>query len=127
MRLAMSFALLIGTAGAALAGPATGTWQTEPDKKGIIAHVNVYDCGNAVCGEITRTFNSKGQEIKAASLGQKVIRNATPTGNGKYEGRAWVPAHQREYPAGMTVRGDRMTVRGCMGPVCMSQNWTRIQ
>jgi len=112
---------------AALADPATGTWQTEPDKKGIIAHVKVYDCGSSVCGKITRTFNTKGQEVRAASLGQKVIRNAKPTGNGQYEGRAWIPAHQREYPAGMTLKGNRMTVKGCYGPVCMSQKWTRIQ
>ncbi len=127
MRLAISLCGLLATAGAALADPATGTWQTEPDKKGIIAHVKVYDCGSSVCGKITRTFNSQGQEIAAASLGHQVIRNARPTGGGQYKGRAWIPAHQREYPAGMTLNGDRMTVRGCMGPVCMSQKWRRIQ
>lgn len=127
MRLAMSTAIFLGMTGAAFADPAKGTWQTEPDKKGIIAHVQVYDCGAAVCGKITRTFNSQGKEIEAASLGHQVIRNAKPTGNGTYKGRAWIPAHQREYPAGMTLNGNRMTVRGCLGPVCMSQKWTRIQ
>ena len=126
MRLAMISAFYLGMSGAVLADPAMGTWQTEPDKKGITAHVKVYDCGSAVCGRIVRTFNSQGQEIEAASLGQEVIRNAEPTGNGQYDGRAWIPAHQREYQAGMTLHGDRMTVKGCLGPVCMSQKWVRI-
>lgn len=127
MRKAALAFLFLGLAGAAQADPAKGVWKTEPDKKGIVAHVTVYECGGAVCGKITRTFDRSGREIKAASLGQRVIRDAKATGNGVYEGRAFIPAHKREYPAGMRLAGNKLTVKGCMGPVCMSQKWTRIQ
>ena len=112
--------------GSAMADPALGTWLTEPDKKGQVAHVRVYECAKALCGQIVRTFNAAGQEIAHPNTGKRVFWNMIPEGGGEYEGRAFVPAHNREYAAEMQLAGNRLTVRGCLGPVCMSQLWKRV-
>lgn len=127
MHFKLSFLLTLALVGVAHAEPAVGVWRTEPDQKGIVAHVNVFECGPALCGKIVRTFDSNGQEIAAASLGERVIRDARLTTQGVYKGRAWVPAHKREYRAKMALNGNTLNVRGCLGPVCMSQNWARVQ
>ena len=40
---------------------ALGTWQTQADKKGQIAHVKVTRCDEALCGDIVRTYDSEGK------------------------------------------------------------------
>ncbi|MGI3210357.1 DUF2147 domain-containing protein [Roseovarius tibetensis] len=110
------------------AEPALGTWQTEADKKGQVAHVEVTRCDKALCGEIVRTYDSEGQRITTENVGKRVFWDVTPTGDGEYRGRAWVPAHDREYAARMDLKGkDRLKVSGCVGPLCQSQMWARVE
>lgn len=120
--------LVMVPAGFAQADPAAlGIWLTEPDKKGQTAHVHAVNCGGAVCGTIVRAFDSAGNEIVTPAVGRQIFWDMTPLGAGSYEGQAFVPAHKRNYRAKMKVSGRQMRVRGCLGPVCMSQTWTRIR
>lgn len=110
------------------AEPALGTWQTEADKKGQIAHVEVTRCDAALCGKIVRTYNSEGERITTENVGKRVFWDVKPTGDGEYRGRAWVPAHDREYSAKMDLASeDRLKVSGCLGPLCRSQLWARVE
>lgn len=118
---------LSGLAAPALADPALGLWLTEADKKGQVAHVSVTECGDALCGKIVKAFDPSGEQITTPNVGKRVFWDMTPVGDGKYEGRAFVPAHDREYAGQMTLNGNRLNVGGCLGPVCMSQDWTRVQ
>lgn len=34
--------------------------------------------------------------------------------------------HNREYDGTLKVSGAKMTVKGCLGPVCQSQTWHRV-
>ena len=126
MRFMTMFVFTFALAGPAFADPALGTWLTEPDRKGQVAHVRVYECARAICGEIVRTFNAAGQQIAHPNVGKRVFWNMTPAGGGTYEGRAFVPAHNREYAGELLLAGNRMTVMGCLGPICQSQTWTRV-
>ena len=117
--------ILLG--GAAMADPAEGVWKTEPDKKDQVAHVQVYDCARILCGKIIKTFDSTGQSIEHKNIGKLVFWDMTAQGDGTYEGRAFVPAHNREYPGKLVLKGDRLDVGGCLGPICMSQKWTRVK
>lgn len=126
MRLLPILVITCALGGTASAEPALGTWLTEPDRKGQVAHVQVYECAKAICGKIIRTFNAAGQQIKHPNVGKRVFWNMTPEGDGTYEGRAYVPAHDREYAGELRLAGNRMTVRGCVGPVCQSQTWKRV-
>lgn len=127
MRSAILATVVSIAGGAALADPVQGLWQTEADKKGQVAHVQVYDCGAAaVCGKIVRAFDAGGAEIMTPNVGQRVFWNMQPQGQGAYEGRAYVPAHDRAYDAGMRLGDNRLKVEGCLGPVCMGQTWQRV-
>lgn len=128
MRSTLLSVVFLSLGGAALAEPVKGMWVTEPDRKGQVAHVEVYDCGaSAVCGKIVRTFNQQGTEIVTENVGSRVFWDMLPKGQGQYEGRAYVPAHGRDYNAEMQLAGNRLTVEGCLGPVCMGQTWRRVE
>lgn len=116
-------ALLSGPAGAE---SVIGTWLTPPDKKGVVAHIEARPCGDAACGYIARTYDSSGQPVVTPNIGRKVFWDMRPVSGSRWEGRAYVPAHRRSYAGVMQVKGDRVKVRGCLGPVCKSQVWTRI-
>jgi len=109
------------------AEPALGTWQTEADKKGQIAHVKVTRCDESLCGKIVRAYDSQGQRITTENVGKRIFWGMTRTGDGNYQGRAWVPAHDREYAAKMKLNDDRLKVSGCLGPICQSQLWARVE
>ncbi len=128
MRIAFAtFWLGLCCAGPAIANPPLGLWLTEPDKKGQVAHVEVTRCDAALCGEIVRTLDPQGQPIAHPNIGKRVFWDMKATGEGTYQGRAYVPAHDREYRGRLTHEGDRLEVGGCVGPICMSQEWSRVQ
>ena len=108
-----------------LAASPAGLWQTEPDRKGQIAHVRSARCGAGYCGTIVKVFDTSGQPVAAPTVGQRVFWDMTGSG-AEYEGRAYVPAHNRKYDARMQVRGNSMKVFGCLGPICQSQTWRRV-
>lgn len=110
----------------ALADPSLGLWMTEPDRKGQVAHIDVHRCGASLCGKVLRAFDISGKQVTTPNVGKLVFWDMKPTGSGKYEGRAWVPAHNREYDAGMRLSGNQLRVRGCLGPVCQGQTWKRV-
>ena len=107
------------------AGP-EGIWRTEPDQKGQVAHVQSERCGGAFCGTIIKVLGPSGKPVAAPTVGQRVFWDMTGTG-ATYRGRAFVPAHNRNYNATMRVEGNRMKVSGCLGPVCQSQTWKRVR
>jgi uncharacterized protein (DUF2147 family) len=102
-----------------------GVWRTQADAKGQVADVAATRCGPYYCGTITKVYDTAGKSVRAPTIGTRVFWNMAGAGP-EYKGRAYVPAHKREYKAKMTVQGNRMTVKGCLGPVCQSQVWTRI-
>ncbi len=109
------------------ADPALGTWLTGPDKKEQVAHVDVFTCQGGVCGKIVRAYDKAGNPAPSPNIGVLVFWDMKPVGGGKYEGRAFVPAHNRQYDGALELRGDWMKVSGCLGPVCQSQTWKRVR
>ncbi|MNI08301.1 hypothetical protein D3C73_613310 [compost metagenome] len=51
-----------------------------------------------------------------------------PDGDGIYSGSAFDPQRDLTYRLTVTVKGDRMTTKGCIvaGLLCKGINWTRI-
>jgi uncharacterized protein (DUF2147 family) len=118
-------ALCLG-AGAALADPIEGTWQTQVDD-GAFAYVRMAPCGAAFCGTIARTFRA-GTEYESPNKGRQIVRDMAPQGGGAYEGRVWRPSNDRIYLGRIQVEGDRMALRGCVagGLICSRQTWVRV-
>lgn len=111
----------------ALADPAAGVWRTQADGKGQTALVTSRACGDALCGTITQVMNAQGVTIDHPNVGRRIFWDMRQVSPGIYEGRAFVPAFGAEYDGKMTLSGNTMKVGGCLGPICKSQTWTRVQ
>jgi uncharacterized protein (DUF2147 family) len=130
------FVLTIAAAATALAAAAPacaqdlqGRWANP--RKSII--VNVSRCGDAYCGVISwasARSREKAAEAGAKLLGQRILSNLKPAGDGTFKGRAYEP--KRGLSGSATVRQigpDVMVVKGCaIGGflLCKEQRWTRV-
>ncbi|WP_289040767.1 DUF2147 domain-containing protein [uncultured Aliiroseovarius sp.] len=125
-RMVMALALSVGMATPALADAVEGIWKTQVDD-GAYAHVTVSQCGTALCGVISRTFNASG-EYKSENIGKKLVWDMQPNGGGKYSGgKIWQPSTDKVYRSKMQMSGESLKVSGCVGPICKKQNWTRVK
>ncbi|WP_323782727.1 DUF2147 domain-containing protein [Leisingera sp.] len=117
----------LGLAGAAAADPVLGVWKTQPDD-GSYAHIQMDQCGAAVCGKIARTFNSEG-EYQSPNIGRTLVIDMVPNGDGSYEGKVWRPSNDKVYIGKMDMAGNNLALRGCVagGLICSKQTWTRIE
>lgn len=125
-KLFSSAALVLGLAGAVAADPVLGTWQTEPDD-GNYAHIKMDACGAAICGKITRTFNSSG-EYNSENIGKTIVIDMVSNGDGSYAGNVWRPANDKIYIGKMNLNGNALALRGCVagGLICSKQTWARV-
>ena len=127
MRRAFAILVLLASAQWAYADPVVGTWASPPDNKGQTGHVVMRSCGDALCGTLERAFDTSGKEITTANVGKRLLWDIRPQGSGTYVGRAYVPLFGRDFPAEVTLVGNRLVVKGCAaGLACKSQNWTRV-
>lgn len=122
-----ALALVLAGAGAALAEPIEGLWQTEPDE-GAFAHVRIESCGPDFCGTIVRTYRDGG-EYDSPTKGRRIVRNMAPQGDGRYRGRVWRPSNDKVYLGKIEIEGDVMRLRGCVagGLICAGQTWRRVR
>ena len=126
-RLAIAIAVAMQASAAFAADPVFGLWQTQPDD-GAFAHVQMSECGDAVCGVISRTFNSDG-EYQSKNIGRQIVIDMVPTGEGNYKGRVWRPSNNKVYNGKIALNGDRLNLSGCIagGLLCSKQTWLRVQ
>ncbi|MFD1508271.1 DUF2147 domain-containing protein [Lacimonas salitolerans] len=127
-RFSYAMTIVLGLPGMAAAEPILGTWLTGPDNKDQVAHMQLSRCGEAICGKVARAFDQSGDPVTTPNVGKQVIWDVTPeTGAGKYNGKVLLPLYGATVNGDFTVAGDHLTLKGCMGPICRSQNWTRVQ
>lgn len=114
-------------AGAALADPLEGTWQTQPDD-GAYAHVTIAPCGPNFCGKIARTFKD-GKEYQSDRIGKTLVIDMAPQGDSTYKGRVWRPSNDKIYSGNIVLSGDTMRLAGCIagGLLCSKQTWSRVK
>lgn len=126
-RIAVALAALAMSAGAALADPVLGMWQTEVDD-GAYAYVDMKPCSGKICGVIARTFNASG-EYQSPNLGKTLVIDMVPGGGGSYSGKVWRPSNDKIYIGKMDLNGDLLKLRGCVagGLICSAQTWKRLQ
>ncbi len=111
----------------------TGRWKTD-DGKGIVV---MAPCGAKMCGKIERLL------IKQPAGGQRDERNPdkakrgrqvtglqiywdlAPHGDG-WKGEGYSPEDGRYYTAHLRVKGNTLTMKGCVAVFCRTVTWTRI-
>ena len=122
----LATAALLLTAVAALADPVEGVWKTEVDD-GAYAQINMAPCGDKICGTIAKTFNATG-EYQSPNLGKTLAIDMVPNGDGTYSGSVWRPSNNKVYIGKMTLRGDKLKLKGCVagGLICSAQDWVRL-
>ena len=120
-------AALVALAGAGLADPIEGTWQTEPDD-GAYAHVAIAPCGANFCGTIAESFKD-GAAFASPNKGKMIVIDMAAQGGGKYEGKVWRPSNEKTYIGKIALDGDKMQLSGCVagGLLCSKQAWARVK
>ena len=122
-------AVILGMAGPAFGDdPAVGLWQTEPDRKDLISHVEIRHCGPALCGRALRAFDLTGVPVVTGNEGRELFWGMTAMGNGQYsDGTVSLPLVNVEAPATMLLDGELLRVRACKLGICAAQTWTRLR
>ena len=123
---AITFAAIVGFAGAAFADPLEGDWRTPPDDNGNSGIVRVAPCGAALCGTLVQSFDANGNQMQSANIGRQIISNTTPNGGGEYRGSVWSPDRDKTYNSRLQLNGNSLSVSGCVFGICRDGGtWTR--
>jgi uncharacterized protein (DUF2147 family) len=127
-KLVLAAVLMLG-AGAAWADPVEGTWKTKPDDNGNFGYVKVKPCGPAFCGTLVKAFDGSGKEIESPNVGKRIIWDMVAYPDGLYDdGQIWSPDRDKTYNSDMTLKGDKLAVRGCVLGICRDGGtWTRVK
>ena len=133
-RYALALVAFTAVPSLAAAPPAlAGRWKTD-DGKGIVV---MTPCGAKMCGHIERLLIKQpaGGQLDErnpdkAKRGRKVAGlriywDLAPDGN-VWKGQGYSPEDGRYYKAHLSVKGDRMTMKGCVSIICRTVTWTRV-
>ncbi len=122
-------ALAISLAGPAFAAdPVLGLYKTQPGDTGKYAHVELYECDEAICGVIRKAFDGSGAEVASDTIGKRMIWGMRAQGSGKYaKGKIWAPDRDKTYNSRMELNGSTLKVSGCVLGICRGQTWNRLK
>lgn len=140
MKKLLSVSLAGAAAIAALAVPAlaadpiSGRWVTE-DKSAVIT---IGNCGSSVCGKISRfletppdganqrDINNPNKSLRSRKLmGMPVLTDLRQDGD-LWRGDIYDPKEGKSYRSVIRRKSSsRLEVKGCVGPFCQTQIWTR--
>jgi uncharacterized protein (DUF2147 family) len=135
LRIGFALAAFIAVPSMAAASPAavSGRWKTD-DGKAIIA---MMPCGTKMCGRVERLLikqpaggqldernpdkAKRGRQV----AGLQIYWDLVPTDDG-WKGPGYSPEDGRYYTAHIRVKGNKLTVKGCVAVFCKTVTWTRI-
>lgn len=134
MRMGLALVALIAVpASAAVPASIAGRWKTD-DGKGIVV---MAPCGTKMCGRIERLLikQPKGGQLDERNpdkakrgrqvTGLQIYWDLVPHGDG-WKGEGYSPEDGRYYTAHLRVKGNSMTMKGCVAVFCRTVTWTRM-
>ncbi len=121
--------LMLGLVASLVALPAyadiTGNWLSEKNEEGKQISVEIYNCGEQICGKITDVHNSDNTKI----IGTEIIEGMSKKNEKKYSGgKIYAPDTEKWYKSKIKVKDENtLKVSGCVagGLICRGQIWTR--
>ncbi len=101
----------------------TGNWLSEKNDEGKQVSVEIFNCGEKICGKITEVHNSDNTSL----IGKPIIENMNKKGDANYSGgRIYAADEDKWYKSKIKVEdADTLKVSGCVAFICRSQIWTR--
>ena len=119
---------------ASAADPITGRWITE-DRDAVIT---IAPCGANLCGKISKFLVAPPQGVNQRDvnnpdkskrsrklLGTPVLTSFSEDGD-LWRGRIYDPKSGKDYRSVIRrTSASKLEVKGCLGPFCQTQNWTR--
>ena len=144
-RISVFFALICAAvlfdaapAGAQDGGDPTGVWLTQQGD----ARVKVSKCGGGICGVIVwlkdpinattgkpevDDKNRNPSLAKRPIMGLSLFSGMHAVGPNKWSGNIYNADDGNTYASNVSVSGaDSLRVEGCVGSLCGSENWTRV-
>lgn len=112
------------------ADPIFGMWKTIPDDNGKYGNIRIAPCGDKICGTLVASFNaSDNSPYKSENIGKKLIWDMVNQGGGNYGGgKVWSPDRDKVYKGKLVLKGDKLTVRGCILFICRDGGvWSRVK
>ena len=113
-----------------------GIWVTEAGD----AHVKIEDCGDGTpCGRLVWFQSNKGMteldiynpdyDLRGQPLlGTQIVWDFESKGDKWKSGKIYDAGKGKIYKSKLSLNPDgSLKVRGCVGPICDGQNWTRLQ
>ena len=109
-----------------------GPWVTHNGN----SIVNITHCDSEkICGHALKFSNGKAySEITASELpqlqttiGKKILDGFQAKSDDKFSGQIHNPKNGKIYKSSLKISDDkqRLKVKGCLGPICESNSWTR--
>jgi uncharacterized protein (DUF2147 family) len=120
-------AALTLAAAAAQASP-MGVWATEKNDEGNYLTVEIKACDDKLCGYIVGAHEADGTpDANYAHLGKPMVTDMVVDGENEWsDGEIWDPSVDERYDSKMELKGDVLTVKGCVLFICRGQDWTRV-
>jgi uncharacterized protein (DUF2147 family) len=136
MRFAIGLLLMIVAAPAFAAEPITGRWVTA-EKDAVIS---IKPCGKRLCGTIDRFLipppggsnqrdlnNSDPAKRERRLIGLSIL-SALTEDRDVWRGEIYDPKSGRTYTSQVRRKGnDVLEVKGCLGPLCQTQEWAKAR
>ena len=136
MKKALALAALLAASPLLAAQPVDGKWLTEERN----AVVTIGDCGKTVCGRISkflvtppqgldqRDTKNKNPKLRDRKLmGMPILTDFTDDGD-DWRGEIYDPKSGKTYRSTIRrVNANTLEVKGCIGPFCKTQTWTRAR
>lgn len=110
-----------------------GRWKTD-DGKGIVVMAT---CGAKMCGHIERLLikqpaggqlderNPDKQKRSRKVTGLRIYWDLAPEGDG-WKGQGYSPEDGHYYKAHLRVKGNKLTMKGCVSVFCRTVTWTKV-
>jgi len=101
----------------------TGKWLSEKNDEGKQISVEIFNCGEQICGKITDVHNSDNTSI----IGTDIILGMNKKSDTKYSGgKIYAPDDKKWYKSKIAVQDQNtLKVSGCVAFICRGQVWTR--
>lgn len=134
LAVAAAIAMLIAPTASAAPQSVNGRWLVQ-DKGGI---VQIGPCGASLCGTLVQILAPGKQNAKDEANPNKALRSRplrgvnllhgfTASGD-QWRGNIYDPRKGKTYKSFLKLNPNgTLSVKGCWGPICQSQTWTRAR